>query len=227
MELTTKNSIISELCIKSGKSGEALAAYRAHLLSLSEAELTSLISGEKKDLSKGVTLEHSEEVPEYSNVERYSVEINGKVGEAEVTYNDSGYPVELVERVEGQEVRRVKYKWNSGDKDSPAYVELTEERPDGSVRVTTALDADNEGKIKDEDFVCEQYRDKDGNETVTYSIGGVMREEKLKKDGKSVTTLYNGTSYNAYKAGELHRYFQQTEKDGEAAEHPDFEVVRR
>ena len=215
MDLTTKNSIISELCRISGKSGEALAANRAHLLSLSEAELISLISGERKDLSKGVTLEHSEEVPEYSNVERYSIEINGKVGEAEVTYNDSGYPVEIVERVEGQEVRRVKYKWNSGDKDSPAYVELTEERPDGSVRVTTALDADNEGKIKDTDFVCEQYKDKDENETVTYSIGGVMREEKLKKDGKSVTTLYNGTSYNAYKAGELHRYFQQTEKDGE------------
>ena len=215
MELTPKNSIISELCRKSGKSDEALAANRAHSQSLSEAELMSLISGERKDLSKGLTLEHSEEVPESSNVERYSIEINGKAGEAEVTYNDSGYPVEIVERVEGQEVRRVKYKWNSGDKDSPAYVELTEERPDGSVRVTTALDADNEGKIKDTDFVCEQYKDKDENETVTYSIGGVMREEKLKKDGKSVTTLYNGTSYNAYKAGELHRYFQQTEKDGE------------
>lgn len=215
MDVNSKTALIQEICKNKGLSGVALAEYEKRLANLSESELFALLNGgNTKDLDKGVTIEHKSEETERSNTEIYNIEVAGTICEAEVKYNDSGYPISRIERKGNEILREISYEWVTGNNTEPAHVLVTETTPDGGKRVTTALNVNSEGEINDNDFIYTQKVNPDGSTETAYSLNGVIIEDKVRANGKKITTLYNGTSYNDYTQGDLHRVVQQVERDG-------------
>ena len=214
---STKGDLINQICSSSGASGEALAKMRARLEKMDETALQNLLASNEKDLSIGVTIEKAapSSTEAGSNIETFTeTRADGKNIEVILTLDDENRPIKRVEKFNGNTISTTTYTWHAEDENTIQYVTLNKELPDKSKVITTALEADANGNVEAEDFIDRTTILPDGTETAIYIKDGTIVEQKAKPDGKKVLTAYNGTDISAYDKKDLHRLFQQTEKDG-------------
>ena len=214
---STKKDLINQICSSSGASGEALAKMRARLEKMDEAALQNLLASNEKDLSIGVTIEKAapSSAEADSNIETFTeTRADGKNIEVILTLDEENRPIKRVEKFNGNTISTTTYTWHAEDENTIQYVTLSKELPDKSKVITTALEADAKGNVEAEDFIDRTTILPDGTETAIYIKDGAIVEQKVKPNGKKVLTAYNGTDINAYDKKDLHRLFQQTEKDG-------------
>lgn len=139
---------------------------------------------------------------------------NGNKIETVVSY-ENGKPVKQINKKNGNvsSVSKFTHITPTDEKSIPFVIVETIDAGENKI-VTTALETDKYGNIDQEDFVIRKTFSKDGTETTVVIGSEYIQEEKLKFDGKKVTTLYNGTNLADFDNHKLHRIAQETEIDG-------------
>ena len=139
---------------------------------------------------------------------------NGNKLETVVSY-ENGKPVKQIKKQNGNVSSVTKFTYNEPTENIP-FSFVTAETIDGVKNkiITTALETDKYGNIAQEDFIRRKTISRDGTETTVIIGSEYIKEEKLKFDGKKVTTLYNGTNLADFDNHKLHRVAQETEVNG-------------
>ena len=139
---------------------------------------------------------------------------NGNKLETVVSY-ENGKPVKQIKKQNGNVSSVTKFKYNEPTENIP-FPSVTVETIDGGKNkiITTALETDKYGNVDQEDFISRKTISRDGTETTVIIGSEYIKEEKLKFDGKKVTTLYKGTNLADFDSHKLHRVVQETEVDG-------------
>ena len=139
---------------------------------------------------------------------------NGNKLETVVSY-ENGKPVKQIKKQNGNVSSVTKFTYNEPTENMP-FQSVTVETIDGGKNkiITTALETDKYGNVDQEDFISRKTISKDGTETTVIIGSECIKEEKLKFDGKKVTTLYNGTNLADFDNHKLHRVAQETEING-------------
>lgn len=139
---------------------------------------------------------------------------NGNKLETVVSY-ENGKPVKQIKKQNGNVSSVTKFKYNEPTENIP-FPSVTVETIDGGKNkiITTALETDKYGNVDQEDFIRRKTISRDGTETTVIIGSEYIKEEKLKFDGKKVTTLYKGTNLADFDSHKLHRVVQETEVDG-------------
>ena len=139
---------------------------------------------------------------------------NGNKIETVVSY-ENGKPVKQINKKNGNvsSVSKFTHITPTDEKSIPFVIVETIDAGENKI-VTTALETDKYGNIDQEDFVIRKTFSKDGTETTVVIGSEYIQEEKLKFDGKKVTTLYNGTNLADFDNHKLHRIAQETDIDG-------------
>ena len=139
---------------------------------------------------------------------------NGNKLEIVVSY-ENGKPVKQIKKQNGNVSSVTKFKYNEPTENIP-FPSVTVETIDGGKNkiITTALETDKYGNVDQEDFIRRKTISRDGTETTVIIGSEYIKEEKLKFDGKKVTTLYKGTNLADFDSHKLHRVVQETEVDG-------------
>ncbi len=143
-----------------------------------------------------------------------STDEKGNNIETVVNYQD-GKPIKKTKKKNGNIDTVTNYKYHEASEENKlAYVTLETETADKTKVITTALETDKYGNVDQEDFLDRKTISRDGTETSVYIQDGKLLEQKVKFDGKKVTTMYNGTSLADYDSHKLHRLVQETEEKG-------------
>lgn len=143
-----------------------------------------------------------------------STDEKGNNIETVVNYQD-GKPIKQTKKKNGNIDTVTNYKYHEASEENKlAYVTLETEKADSTKVITTALETDKYGNVDQEDFLDRKTISRDGTETSVYVQDGNLLEQKVKFDGKKVTTMYNGTNLDDYDAHKLHRLVQETEEKG-------------
>lgn len=139
---------------------------------------------------------------------------NGNKLETVVSY-ENGKPVKQIKKQNGNVSSVTKFTYNEPTENMP-FPSVTVETIDGGKNkiITTALETDKYGNVDQEDFIRRKTISRDGTETTVIIGSEYIKEEKLKFDGKKVTTLYKGTNLADFDSHKLHRVVQETEVDG-------------
>lgn len=139
---------------------------------------------------------------------------NGNKLETVVSY-ENGKPVKQIKKQNGNVSSVTKFKYNEPTENMP-FQSVTVETIDGGKNkiITTALETDKYGNIDQEDFINRKTISRDGTETTVIIGSEYIKEDKVKIDGKKVSTLYNGTNLTDFDSHKLHRVAQETEVDG-------------
>ena len=139
---------------------------------------------------------------------------NGNKLETVVSYKN-GKPVKQIKKQNGNVSSVTKFTYNEPT-ENMSFQSVTVETIDGGKNkiITTALETDEYGNVDQEDFISRKTISRDGTETTVIIGSECIKEEKLKFDGKKVTTLYNGTNLADFDNNKLHRVAQETEVDG-------------
>lgn len=139
---------------------------------------------------------------------------NGNKLETVVSY-ENGKPVKQIKKQNGNVSSVTKFTYNEPTENMP-FPSVTVETIDGGKNkiITTALETDKYGNVDQEDFISRKTISRDGTETTVIIGSEYIKEEKLKIDGKKVSTLYNGTNLADFDSHKLHRVAQETEVDG-------------
>lgn len=143
-----------------------------------------------------------------------STDEKGNNIETVVNYQD-GKPVKQTKKKNGNIDTVTAYKYHDASEENKlAYVTLETTKADNTKVITTALETDKYGNVDQEDFLDRTTIAKDGTVTSIYIQDGNLLEQKVKFDGKKVTTMYNGKDLKNYDANKLHRLVQETEEKG-------------
>ena len=143
-----------------------------------------------------------------------STDEKGNNIETVVNYQD-GKPIKQTKKKNGNIDTVTTYKYhNASEENKLAYVTLETTKADNTKVITTALETDKDGNVDQEDFLDRTTISKDGTVTSIYIQDGNLLEQKVKFDGKKVTTMYNGKDLKNYDANKLHRLVQETEEKG-------------
>lgn len=139
---------------------------------------------------------------------------NGNKLETVVSY-ENGKPVKQIKKQNGNVSSVTKFKYNEPTENMP-FPSVTVETIDGGKNkiITTALETDKYGNVDQEDFISRKTISRDGTETTVIIGSEYIKEDKVKIDGKKVSTLYNGTNLADFDSHKLHRVAQETEVDG-------------
>ena len=139
---------------------------------------------------------------------------NGNKLETVVSY-ENGKPVKQIKKQNGNVSSVTKFTYNEPTENMP-FQSVTVETIDGGKNkiITTALETDEYGNVDQEDFISRKTISKDGTETTVIIGSECIKEDKVKIDGKKVSTLYNGTNLADFDNNKLHRVAQETEIDG-------------
>ena len=139
---------------------------------------------------------------------------NGNKLETVVSY-ENGKPVKQIKKQNGNVSSVTKFKYNEPTENMP-FQSVTVETIDGGKNkiITTALETDEYGNVDQEDFISRKTISRDGTETTVIIGSECIKEDKVKIDGKKVSTLYNGTNLADFDNHKLHRIAQETEIDG-------------
>lgn len=143
-----------------------------------------------------------------------STDKKGNNIETIVNYQD-GKPIKQTKKKNGNIDTVTTYKYHDASEENKlAYVTLETTKADNTKVITTALETDKDGNVDQEDFLDRTTISKDGTVTSIYIQDGNLLEQKVKFDGKKVTTMYNGKDLKNYDANKLHRLVQETEEKG-------------
>lgn len=143
-----------------------------------------------------------------------STDEKGNNIETVVNYQD-GKPIKQTKKKNGNIDTVTAYKYHDASEENKlAYVTLETTKADNTKVITTALETDKYGNVDQEDFLDRTTISKDGTVTSIYIQDGNLLEQKVKFDGKKVTTMYNGKDLKNYDANKLHRLVQETEEKG-------------
>lgn len=143
-----------------------------------------------------------------------STDEKGNNIETVVNYQD-GKPIKQTKKKNGNIDTVTTYKYHDASEENKlAYVTLETTKADNTKVITTALETDKDGNVDQEDFLDRTTISKDGTVTSIYIQDGNLLEQKVKFDGKKVTTMYNGKDLKNYDANKLHRLVQETEEKG-------------
>lgn len=143
-----------------------------------------------------------------------STDEKGNNIETVVNYQD-GKPIKQTKKKNGNIDTVTAYKYHDASEENKlAYVTLETTKADNTKVITTALETDKYGNVDQEDFISRKTISRDGTETTVIIGSEYIKEEKLKFDGKKVTTLYKGTNLADFDSHKLHRVAQETEVDG-------------
>ena len=143
-----------------------------------------------------------------------STDEKGNNIETVVNYQD-GKPIKQTKKKNGNIDTVTAYKYHDASEENKlAYVTLETTKADNTKVITTALETDKYGNVDQEDFLDRTTFSKDGTVTSIYIQDGNLLEQKVKFDGKKVTTMYNGKDLKNYDANKLHRLVQETEEKG-------------
>ena len=143
-----------------------------------------------------------------------STDEKGNNIETVVNYQD-GKPIKQTKKKNGNIDTVTAYKYHDASEENKlAYVTLETTKADNTKVITTALETDKYGNVDQEDFISRKTISRDGTETTVIIGSEYIKEEKLKFDGKKVTTLYKGTNLADFDSHKLHRVVQETEVDG-------------
>lgn len=143
-----------------------------------------------------------------------STDEKGNNIETVVNYQD-GKPIKQTKKKNGNIDTVTAYKYHDASEENKlAYVTLETTKADNTKVITTALETDKYGNVDQEDFLDRTTIAKDGTVTSIYIQDGNLLEQKVKFDGKKVTTMYNGKDLKNYDANKLHRLVQETEEKG-------------
>ena len=139
---------------------------------------------------------------------------NGNKIETVVSY-ENGKLVKQIKKQNGNVSSVTKFTYNEPTENIP-FPSVTVETIDGGKNkiITTALETDEYGNVDQEDFISRKTISKDGTETTVIIGSECIKEDKVKIDGKKVSTLYNGTNLADFDNNKLHRVVQETEVDG-------------
>ena len=139
---------------------------------------------------------------------------NGNKLETVVSY-ENGKPVKQIKKQNGNVSSVTKFTYNEPTENMP-FQSVTVETIDGGKNkiITTALETDEYGNVDQEDFISRKTISRDGTETTVIIGSECIKEDKVKIDGKKVSTLYNGTNLADFDNNKLHRVAQETEIDG-------------
>lgn len=139
---------------------------------------------------------------------------NGNKIETVVSY-ENGKPVKQIKKQNGNVSSVTKFTYNEPTENMP-FQSVTVETIDGGKNkiITTALETDKYGNVDQEDFISRKTISRDGTETTVIIGSECIKEDKVKIDGKKVSTLYNGTNLADFDNNKLHRVAQETEIDG-------------
>ncbi len=139
---------------------------------------------------------------------------NGNKLETIVSY-ENGKPVKQIKKQNGNVSSVTKFKYNEPTENMP-FPSVTVETIDGGKNkiITTALETDKYGNVDQEDFISRKTISRAGTETTVIIGSEYIKEDKVKIDGKKVSTLYNGTNLADFDNNKLHRVAQETEIDG-------------
>lgn len=139
---------------------------------------------------------------------------NGNKLETVVSY-ENGKPVKRIKKQNGNVSSVTKFTYNEPTENMP-FQSVTVETIDGGKNkiITTALETDEYGNVDQEDFISRKTISRDGTETTVIIGSECIKEDKVKIDGKKVSTLYNGTNLADFDNNKLHRVAQETEIDG-------------
>lgn len=139
---------------------------------------------------------------------------NGNKLETVVSY-ENGKPVKQIKKQNGNVSSVTKFKYNEPTENIP-FPSVTVETIDGGKNkiITTALETDKYGNVDQEDFIRRKTISRDGTETTVIIGSECIKEDKVKIDGKKVSTLYKGTNLADFDSHKLHRIVQETEVDG-------------
>lgn len=143
-----------------------------------------------------------------------STDEKGNNIETVVNYQD-GKPIKQTKKKNGNIDTVTAYKYHDASEENKlAYVTLETTKADNTKVITTALETDKYGNVDQEDFLDRTTISTDGTVTSIYIQDGNLLEQKVKFDGKKVTTMYNGKDLKNYDANKLHRLVQETEEKG-------------
>ena len=143
-----------------------------------------------------------------------STDEKGNNIETVVNYQN-GKPIKQTKKKNGNIDTVTTYKYHDASEENKlAYVTLETTKADNTKVITTALETDKDGNVDQEDFLDRTTISKDGTVTSIYIQDGNLLEQKVKFDGKKVTTMYNGKDLKNYDANKLHRLVQETEGKG-------------
>lgn len=143
-----------------------------------------------------------------------STDEKGNNIETVVNYQD-GKPIKQTKKKNGNIDTVTTYKYHDASEENKlAYVTLETTKADNTKVITTALETNKDGNVDQEDFLDRTTISKDGTVTSIYIQDGNLLEQKVKFDGKKVTTMYNGKDLKNYDANKLHRLVQETEEKG-------------
>lgn len=139
---------------------------------------------------------------------------NGNKLETVVSY-ENGKPVKQIKKQNGNVSSVTKFTYNEPTENMP-FQSVTVETIDGGKNkiITTALETDEYGNVDQEDFISRKTISKDGTETTVIIGSECIKEDKVKFDGKKVSTLYKGTNLADFDSHKLHRVAQETEING-------------
>ncbi len=139
---------------------------------------------------------------------------NGNKIETVVSY-ENGKPVKQIKKQNGNVSSVTKFTYNEPTENIP-FPSVTVETIDGGKNkiITTALETDKYGNVDQEDFISRKTISRDGTETTVIIGSEYIKEDKVKIDGKKVSTLYNGTNLADFDSHKLHRVAQETEVNG-------------
>lgn len=139
---------------------------------------------------------------------------NGNKLETVVSY-ENGKPVKQIKKQNGNISSVTKFKYNEPTENIP-FPSVTVETIDGGKNkiITTALETDEYGNVDQEDFISRKTISRDGTETTVIIGSECIKEDKVKIDGKKVSTLYKGTNLADFDSHKLHRVAQETEING-------------
>lgn len=139
---------------------------------------------------------------------------NGNKSETVVSY-ENGKPVTRIKKQNGNVSSVTKFTYNEPTENMP-FQSVTVETIDGGKNkiITTALETDEYGNVDQEDFISRKTISRDGTETTVIIGSECIKEDKVKIDGKKVSTLYKGTNLADFDSHKLHRVAQETEING-------------
>ena len=139
---------------------------------------------------------------------------NGNKLETVVSY-ENGKPVKQIKKQNGNVSSVTKFTYNEPTENMP-FQSVTVETIDGGKNkiITTALETDEYGNVDQEDFISRKTISRDGTETTVIIGSEYIKEDKVKIDGKKVSTLYKGTNLADFDSHKLHRVAQETEING-------------
>lgn len=142
-----------------------------------------------------------------------STDEKGNNIETVVNYQD-GEPIKQTKKKNGNIDTVTTYKYHESEENKLAYVTLETTKADNTKVITTALETDKYGNVDQEDFISRKTISRDGTETTVIIGSECIKEDKVKIDGKKVSTLYKGTNLADFDSHKLHRVAQETEIDG-------------